>query len=192
MIDSFDRIVYAVNREAAFSVGAVFISTDKRNNMVFIIAAEINDCREILDLQKLCYRQEAEIYDNYSIPPLIQTLEELMKEFESSTVLKAVHEKRIIGSVRAHSNGDSCFIGRLIVHPDLQNNGIGARLINEIEKRMHTPGRYELFTGEKSEKNLHLYKKLGYEIFKKESLNDGLIMVFLEKRMNGASPREIT
>ncbi len=159
--------------------------------MIAIIAAEINDCREILELQQLCYRQEAEIYDDYSIPPLIQTLEELMREFESSTVLKAVHEKRIIGSVRARSNSDSCFIGRLIVHPDFQNKGIGTRLMNEIERRMRTPGRYELFTGEKSAKNLHLYKKLGYEIFKKGSLNDGLIMVFLEKSMKGASPRGI-
>ena len=38
--------------------------------------AMIQDAEEILALQKLAYRSEAEIYEDYSIAPLIQTLEE--------------------------------------------------------------------------------------------------------------------
>lgn len=33
------------------------------------------DAGQILTLQRLCYRGEAELYDDYTIPPLTQTLE---------------------------------------------------------------------------------------------------------------------
>ena len=35
--------------------------------------ASFEDAKEILDLQKLAYVSEAEIYNDYSIPPLTQT-----------------------------------------------------------------------------------------------------------------------
>lgn len=149
--------------------------------MIDIIIANKNDCQEILDLQKLCYKQEAELYNNYSIPPLTQTFEEIVKEFEYSTVLKAVIDNIIVGSVRAYSRNNTCFIGRLIVNPDYQNKGIGTKLMNEIEKKFDYVDRYELFTGEKSTKNIYLYQKLGYKLYKTEKMSDNLKIVFLEK-----------
>jgi GNAT superfamily N-acetyltransferase len=74
------------------------------------------------------------------------------------------------------------FIGKLIVHPDFQNQGIGTRLMNEIEKRFDQAERYELFTGYKSERNLHLYRKLGYKPFRSERATDKVTLTFLEKR----------
>jgi GNAT superfamily N-acetyltransferase len=159
--------------------------------MIKITTAELHDCREILELQKLCWMQESEIYNDFSIPPLKQTLEEMIREFGSSIVLKAAHHKRIVVSVRASTDGAICFIGRLIVHPDYQNKGIGAGLMNEIERRADSCKRYKLFTGEKSLKNLHLYKKLGYEVFKRERLSDRVYPVYLEKRMSGEARREV-
>jgi ribosomal protein RSM22 (predicted rRNA methylase) len=37
---------------------------------VIIERATIKDAEEILDLQKLAYKSEAEIYNDYAIPPL--------------------------------------------------------------------------------------------------------------------------
>jgi hypothetical protein len=45
-------------------------------NMI-IERAHIEDTKEILDFQKLAYQSEAEIYNDYTIPPLTQTLEEM-------------------------------------------------------------------------------------------------------------------
>jgi len=148
-----------------------------------ISLANRKDCLEILDLQKLAYKQEAEIYNDYAIPPLTQTIDEFYKEFDHSTILKAVTDNIIVGSVRAYIKNNICFIGRLIVHPDYQNKGIGTKLMNEIEgyfKDKHI-NKYELFTGEKSQKNIHLYQKIGYRIFKTEKLNDNVNIVFMEK-----------
>ena len=95
--------------------------------------------------------------------------------------LKASADGKIVGCVRGYVRDGTCFIGRLIVHPDLQNQGIGTRLMNEMEQHFHQARRYELFTGERSERNLHLYQKLGYRAFRTERLTDRVAIVYLEK-----------
>ena len=91
--------------------------------------ATISDAEEILSLQKLAYQSEAEIYNDFNIPPLVQTLEEIKKDFGIQFLLKAVMDEKIIASVRAHTKEGTCYIGRLIVHPDFQNQGIGTKLM---------------------------------------------------------------
>ena len=87
----------------------------------------------------------------------------------------------IVGSVRAYLSEGTCFVGRLIVHPSVQNQGIGTRLMNEIEHAFSHAARFELFTGHLSERNLYLYHKLGYRPFKQERISDALTLVYLEK-----------
>jgi ribosomal protein S18 acetylase RimI-like enzyme len=146
--------------------------------------ATVADAEEILSLQKLAYRSEAETYDDFSIPPLLQTLEEIKKDFENQTFLKATLDGKIRGSVRAFIKEGTCYIGRLIVHPDFQNQGLGTELMKKIEEVFKGARRFELFTGHKSEKNLYLYQKLGYKIFKAVKAHDRLNIVYLEKRQN--------
>lgn len=45
--------------------------------MPIITAASPADAAAILALQKLAYQSEARLYNDFSIPPLLQTLEEL-------------------------------------------------------------------------------------------------------------------
>jgi len=148
---------------------------------MLIEQATIADAKEILDLQKLAYQSEAAIYNDSTIPPLTQTLEEMCAEFATQTVLKASIDGKIIGSVRAWLADDTCYIGRVIVHPDFQNQGIGAKFMQAVENFFPTAKRYELFTGYKSARNLHFYQKLGYRIFKQEDLNENVKLVYLEK-----------
>ena len=145
--------------------------------------ATVLDAEEILALQKLSYRSEAEIYNDFNIPPLVQTLENIQKDLEDQFFLKAMISERIIGSVRAYAQGTTCYIGRLIVHPDFQNRGIGKRLMNEIETNFNQCERFELFTGDRSERNTYLYKKLGYKIFKTANITDRTTIVYLEKKI---------
>jgi GNAT superfamily N-acetyltransferase len=151
--------------------------------MVEIKSAKLEDAREILELQKLAYTGEAALYNDFSIPPLRQTLEEIQAEFATHTLLKATINDVIIGSVRARNTRSGCQIGRLIVHPDHQNQGIGTLLMERIENIVPA-SRYELFTGHKSKRNLYLYKKLGYCEFRREKVSENLSLVFLEKFTN--------
>jgi len=145
------------------------------------------DAEEILKLQKLAYQSEAAIYNDATIAPLTQTMESITADFEQNLVVKALLDGRIVGSVRAYERDGTCYVGRLIVHPDCQNRGIGTALMHEIEQRFAGASRYELFTGERSERNLHLYRKLGYRVFRSERMSDVLTLVYLEK-LNVQSP----
>jgi ribosomal protein S18 acetylase RimI-like enzyme len=156
---------------------------------IIIKQALVKDAQEILDLQKLCYKSEADIYNLCSVPPMHQTLEAITREFESYLILKVLIPsagKGVIGSVRAKARGRSVYIGRLIVHPDFQNQGLGTRLMNEIESRFPKARRFWLMTGHKSQRNIHLYQKLGYKIFKKKQVAKPIAFVYLEKRCQRA------
>ena len=149
--------------------------------------AKTEDAEEILDLQKLAYQSQAKIYNDYSLPPLTQTLEEVKVDFEDQIVLKATISKRIIGSVRAYVDEETCYIGRLFVHPDFQNRGIGTELMNAIERTFNEAKRFRLFTGHRSDKSIYLYQKLGYKMIEIKRITDGLSIIHMEKA--SAMPR---
>ena len=148
---------------------------------ISIEPAQVSDAAEILALQKLAYQSEAELNQDYTIPPLTQTLQEIEAEFARQTFLIAQADGQIIGSVRAFIQNGTCHIGRVIVHPDCQNQGIGSRLMQGIEQRFHGVKRYELFTSQRSTRNLYLYQKLGYRPFRQEPLSERVTLVYLEK-----------
>lgn len=161
---------------------------DPDNNKVELTAfvdyvitnANENDLEQILYLQKCCYLSEAKIYNNYSIHPIVQNFDSIKKDFSDQTIFKLEYKGKIIGSVRAFVQNDSCYIGKLIVDKDYQNNGFGKLLLETVEKEFNKTTRFELFTGFKSEKNLYLYNKLGYREFKEEKTN-GMTIKYLEK-----------
>jgi GNAT superfamily N-acetyltransferase len=140
-----------------------------------------SDLSTILQLQKECYQSEAEIYRDYNIPPLQQDIVALKKEFAEQVFLKAIAEGEIIGSVRGFMDGETCFVGKLIVKKDFQNQGIGKLLLDSVESAFPMCNRFELFTGHKSLKNLHLYNNQGYNEFSRKVVTDNMTMIYLEK-----------
>lgn len=88
---------------------------------VDIYQANKPDLEVILQLQKECYQTEAKIYNDYNIPPLLQDMGALEKEFAERVFLKAVFNDEIVGSVRAFFDGTTCFVGKLIVKNNFQN-----------------------------------------------------------------------
>ena len=87
------------------------------------------DAAPILALQRRAYEAEARLYDDWTIPPLTQSLASLLAEIESTTVLKACVGEAIVGSVRARLAEQTCLIGRLFVAPQRQGQGIGSALL---------------------------------------------------------------
>lgn len=143
--------------------------------------AEKEDLQEILDLQYLAYQSEAKLFQNADIPPLKQTISDVESEYEKGVILKALDENRnIIGSVRAYSDNGTVYIGKLMVHPKMQRQGIGTKLLLEIEKECPAR-RYELFTSTRSTNNIALYERTGYKIFDEKQITDELRFVYLEK-----------
>jgi len=149
--------------------------------MKTITRASSEDAAAILELQKLAYQSEAQLYNDFSIPPLTQTLGELRSDFTDKVFLKAEIKDQIVGSVKGYQLESTCYIERLIVHPNFQGQGIGTALMQQIELCFGQAQRFELFTGHESERNIHLYERLGYKIFRNEEINKTLSFVFMEK-----------
>ena len=75
-------------------------------------------------------------------------------------------------------------IDKLIVHPRMQRHGLGGRLLDAIESRLADDAgakSFQLFTGHRSEHNLRLYRKHGYEAVATERVDERLSLVTLAK-----------
>ncbi|MGP3980295.1 GNAT family N-acetyltransferase [Streptomyces sp. KR80] len=161
---------------------------------VTISAATEHDAEQILKLQYLCYQREAEIYGDYTLEPLTQTLDDLRAELSQGPVLVARLGEEVVGSVRGTVDEDgTARLAKLIVHPRMQRHGLGGRLLSAIEARLAeelAAKRYQLFTGHRSEGNLRLYRKYGYAPVATEQVSRRLSLITLEKSASalGAPP----
>jgi len=149
---------------------------------VEIHRATLEDAEEILALQYLAYEVEAILYDDWLIPPLVETVHEVPHDIAQTVVLKVCSGGRIVGSVRGRLRPDSsCYVGRLIVHPDRRRRGIATRMMLELEACFPGVACFELFTGEKSAGNIKLYEGLGYREMGRQVQSSTITIIILRK-----------
>jgi ribosomal protein S18 acetylase RimI-like enzyme len=152
---------------------------------VTIAVATEQDAEQIFRLQYLCFQGEAALYGNYRIDPLVQSLDSVREEVASDCVFVARLGDEVVGSVRGALDADgTAAIGKLCVHPRLQGHGIGARLLRAAESALageRGATKFRLSAGHRSEGNLRLYRRVGYETVGTSQGRDGVPMVVLEK-----------
>lgn len=155
-------------------------STSERLGVGILIVCD-DDFAEILEIQKKAFLSEAALYQNFNIQPLTQTLEEMREECKEKVVLKAVVDGKIVGSIRANTHEEGCWLNKLIVLPEYQRRGLGEKLLREIEKHFPEAKKFTLGTGANSESNIRLYQKVGYQIVGNTTFEDGVEAVMMEK-----------
>ena len=155
-----------------------------------IKTAIIEDAESHPRLQRLAYQSEAAIYDDFTIRPLTETLEDIRDHFHDRRFLNAIEDGQIVGSVRAYQDDAACHVERLVVHPDYRRRGIGTALLNMIETCFPAARRFELFTGHKSESNIRLYERAGYRAVRQERVNEKVSFVVMEKTVGDRARRE--
>jgi ribosomal protein S18 acetylase RimI-like enzyme len=146
-----------------------------------IVDATPGDAEAILALQKIAYEREARRYDDWTIPPLVETLDSVRQQIAQHVVLKALVDGRLAGSVRGVVTDGVCEVCRLSVDPTLQRRGIGSALIVAIEGRFPDIEAFELFTGNHSVENLRLYDRHGYRHARTKVLSPAVSLIFLRK-----------
>lgn len=151
------------------------------------------DAGELLTLQRAAFVTEAQAYGDPHLPPLTQTLAELLAELGLPTVLALGVRagSRLIGSVRLHRAEDGVStLHRLVVAPDQQGRGLGRLLLAAAEDEARaTSHTLRLWTGAASPGNVHLYTSSGYVEEHLEHLPT-ITFVHLAKRLtpSGAAP----
>ncbi|SEG83218.1 Predicted N-acetyltransferase YhbS [Nonomuraea solani] len=147
------------------------------------------DAGEILTVQRAAYVAEAQLYGDPFIPPLVESLEQVRKVIETAVVLKAIDDGRIIGAVRGRLSGTTCLVGRLVVVPDRQGQGLGTALLSALHERVPEAEAFDLFTGHLSAGNLRLYRRLGYRETSRERMDDHLTLVHLRRTPDRSPPQ---
>lgn len=146
---------------------------------VWIMRARPEDAGEILTVQRAAYVTEAQLYGDPFIAPLLESVGQVAEAIATGTVLKAVAGSRIVGAVRGRLTGTTCLVGRLVVAPDRQRQGIGSALLTALHESVPEASAFDLFTGHLSEGNLRLYRRLGYRETRRERVADHLTLVHL-------------
>jgi ribosomal protein S18 acetylase RimI-like enzyme len=150
--------------------------------MVEIVKAGVADAGEILTVQRAAYVTEAQLYGTPSFSALSEPLDGVRAAIEAEQVLVARLGTRVVGAVRGVCDGRDCEVTRLVVAPDMRRRGIGAELIDAVERTAPAEiRRFWLHTGDRSAANLRLYQKAGYTVTHTRQVSDSLSLVYLEK-----------
>ncbi len=146
-----------------------------------LTAAVPADAGELYTLQLACWVQEMHDNPGVEIPALHETYDDLRAWLPEWTVLVLRREGRLIGAARARREGDAWDIGRLMVVPDLQGQGLGRFLLAEIERAAPDDvTTYSLFTGAGSLRNQRMYKRAGYRL--RGELEPGVVVLTKPRR----------
>ncbi|MDA1361863.1 GNAT family N-acetyltransferase [Glycomyces luteolus] len=148
---------------------------------VFEPATE-DDVDDLLKLQYLCYQGEAERYDEWRLPALVEPRDTLLSVLKRETVIACRLDGELIASVRAETDSLRFHIGRLIVHPRFRRAGIGRRLLRGIEAAAPPGAELEFYTGHRSVEYLALLESEGYRETRREPVSTRLTLVYLTKQ----------
>ncbi len=123
------------------------------------------DVGELFVLQMCCWVQELHANPGVRIPALHEDLDDVRRSLADWTWLVLRRGGRLVAAARGRAEGGSWDVGRLMVAPDLQGQGLGRFMLAEIEAAAPPAvSSYSLFTGASSTDNIRMYKKAGYRL----------------------------
>lgn len=147
-----------------------------------------DDAGEVLTLQRAAYVTEAQAHGDLNLPSLRQSLGDLSDELGRDDVLALGWRDdsgRLLAAVRAsvpRPDGRVAEIGRLSVVPDRQGQRLGSRLLDALEDRLpEGVDELRLFTGERSEANIRLYRRRGFTEPHRTPLPAGYALVHMSR-----------
>lgn len=123
------------------------------------------DAGELLTLQRAAFVPEAQHYRDLDLPPLVESLDELRAVLAApTTIALGVRDAgRLVAAVRLRLDDAVAHLGRLVVVPDRQGEGLGSLLLGSCESELPDGVRHvRLFTGADSVPTIRLYERHGY------------------------------
>lgn len=163
-------------------VAATSVGTDE------IRLATSADAGEVLTLQLACWVAEQHANPGVEIPALHETLDDVRRWLGQWTVIVRRRGGRLVAAARGRveergEHAGAWDVGRLMVAPDLQGQGLGRDMLERIEAAAPADvAAYVLFTGAGSADNLRMYKKAGYRLRGPLAGEPGAVVLTKKKR----------
>jgi GNAT superfamily N-acetyltransferase len=151
-----------------------------------IVPARVEDAPAMLALQRLAFEPEARACQSRAIPPLMESVADIVAHVRTATVLKAMDGDRLVGAIRGIVDGDACLVRVLVVAPDQQGRGLGARLLEAIERAHPDVARFELTTNMIMVGNVRFYLRHGYEVVEQVQHAPTIRLAFMRKAVRPA------
>ncbi len=131
---------------------------------------------QVLDVQRVAYRIEADLIGFDGIPPLHESLAELVAQ-----PLEWIGIRRggkVVAALAYQVAGDLCDIDRLVVSPEHFGKGLASMLVGAL---LHHP-RITVSTGTQNTPARRLYEKLGFQRIGERQIAHGVTVTHYERR----------
>ena len=139
--------------------------------MLILEKAIKNDAKKLAEIQKTSFDQESKLLNNNEIggPPGYDSpswQEDMMQYCE---YFKVLYNGEIIGGALILIESNQVHnLGRIFIDPNFQNQGIGMKVMKEIERIFPECNKWWLDTPIWSVKNHHFYSKCGFTKVREE------------------------
>lgn len=139
------------------------------------VLAQPADAGELLVLTRACFIEDFLADPTLPMPQFRETVEDTLAAMNDWRLWIIREGGRLIGTVRARTEGDIWHIARVMVAPDIYGRGIGRSLLAFAESQAPADVRtFVLEAAIANERNQRFYKKAGYRPVAADGLPDGL------------------
>ncbi|NEN84187.1 GNAT family N-acetyltransferase [Paenibacillus elgii] len=138
-----------------------------------------NAVLELLSLQQVAYRIEAELVGFEEIPPLLDSPLTLRESGEA--FFGCYMDERLVGAAACKQSPKEMTVCRMMVHPDWFRHGIASRLLEHIEQHVPPGTLIKVATGTNNTPAVRLYEKHGYEPVQVQLLALGITLTQFQK-----------
>mgnify|MGYP002655977369 CR=1 FL=1 len=134
--------------------------------------------KQVLRIQLAAYQREANQIGYQELPPLKETVKDIMETDE--VFIGFEKEGHLLGIASYEMHEERIVLSRLAVHPHHVHQGIGTELMQSIIEH-HQP--IELTTAEANIPAIQLYEKLGFKRTARLQVENNLILIKMDRSM---------
>lgn len=139
---------------------------------------DIGIASQLSEIMQLAYQEEAQLIGAENFPPLRRTETDIQRS--SGTFFACEDKGETVGAIELEINGDGVQIASLVVHPQKTRRGFGAKLV-EHALELAKDRTVLVQTARDNNIAIGLYEKLGFELVRQFSTDEGYELVELIK-----------
>lgn len=141
---------------------------------------EKNDIPQLQEIKARAFRSE---FNRLGFTPTDMIVTKWHEEMLERSIYYAVIQSGVIvGGVNIFKFDEGYYLCSLFIDEDLQNKGLGSRVIKQLEKLHGDRKKWQLETPSSSTQNHHFYEKMGYihvkDVFPKDAPNGFSLRVY--------------